>query len=77
MSQYRVVFVRHGESEWTFQNLFCGWVDISLTDKGKLEFLQGQYRSTDKRKVTPHLYLQIAIHYTVVGLRLAEDGRNV
>ena len=36
MSQYRVVFVRHGESEWTFENLFCGWVDISLTDKGKL-----------------------------------------
>jgi len=40
MSQYTVVLVRHGESEWTFENLFCGWVDISLTDKGKLELLQ-------------------------------------
>jgi bisphosphoglycerate-dependent phosphoglycerate mutase len=38
MSKYRVVFVRHGESEWTFQNLFCGWVDIGLTDKGKWSY---------------------------------------
>ncbi|PNF18643.1 Phosphoglycerate mutase 1 [Cryptotermes secundus] len=37
MSKYRIVFVRHGESVWTSENLFCGWVDIGLTDKGREE----------------------------------------
>ncbi|KDR18846.1 phosphoglycerate mutase 2-like [Zootermopsis nevadensis] len=35
MSKYLVVFVRHGESEWTHKNLFCGWIDSGLTDKGR------------------------------------------
>jgi hypothetical protein len=77
MSQYKVVFVRHGESEWTFENLFCGWVDISLTDRGKLQLLQWQYRYTDKRKLIPPFYPPTVMHYTVVGLRLPVDGRNV
>jgi len=25
-----VVFMRHGESEWNNENLFCGWVDVGL-----------------------------------------------
>jgi 2,3-bisphosphoglycerate-dependent phosphoglycerate mutase len=40
MSKYRIVFVRHGESEWTSENLFCGWVDIGLTEKGKFKLPQ-------------------------------------
>ncbi|KAJ9576635.1 hypothetical protein L9F63_025468, partial [Diploptera punctata] len=39
-SQFRIYFVRHGESEWTFMNKFCGWVDVSLTEKGRKEALQ-------------------------------------
>ncbi|MCB0925529.1 MAG: phosphoglyceromutase, partial [Mycobacterium sp.] len=27
----------HGESEWNAQNLFTGWVDVDLTDKGRRE----------------------------------------
>lgn len=29
--------VRHGESEWNKQNLFCGWCDVPLTSKGESE----------------------------------------
>jgi 2,3-bisphosphoglycerate-dependent phosphoglycerate mutase len=29
--------VRHGESEWNKLNLFCGWYDADLSDKGKEE----------------------------------------
>ena len=29
-----MVFLRHGESEWNNQNLFCGWVDVNLSDIG-------------------------------------------
>lgn len=31
--------VRHGESEWNKLNLFCGWFDANLSDKGKEEAL--------------------------------------
>lgn len=31
------VLIRHGESEWNAQNLFTGWRDPGLTEKGKAE----------------------------------------
>lgn len=32
--KYKIVMVRHGESEWNQKNLFCGWYDANLSDKG-------------------------------------------
>lgn len=32
-----LVLVRHGESEWNKKNLFTGWRDVDLTDKGIAE----------------------------------------
>lgn len=37
--KYKIVMVRHGESEWNQQNLFCGWFDAALSDKGRAEAL--------------------------------------
>ncbi|MEU7630569.1 phosphoglyceromutase [Nocardia sp. NPDC049220] len=34
---YTLVLLRHGESEWNALNLFTGWVDVHLTDKGMAE----------------------------------------
>ncbi|MFI9510679.1 phosphoglyceromutase [Nocardia sp. NPDC052566] len=34
---YTLVLLRHGESEWNALNLFTGWVDVHLTDKGIAE----------------------------------------
>ena len=31
---YRLVLVRHGESEWNKENRFTGWKDVDLSDKG-------------------------------------------
>ena len=33
----RLVLVRHGESEWNRLNLFTGWHDVDLSEKGKKE----------------------------------------
>ena len=30
----KLVFARHGESEWNKANLFTGWADVDLSDKG-------------------------------------------
>lgn len=29
-----VVMARHGESEWSKNNIFCGWYDSPLSDRG-------------------------------------------
>jgi 2,3-bisphosphoglycerate-dependent phosphoglycerate mutase len=34
---HTVVLLRHGESVWNAQNLFTGWVDVALSDKGRAE----------------------------------------
>ena len=33
---YKIVMIRHGESEWNKENRFCGWFDAGLSEKGKL-----------------------------------------
>ena len=38
---YRLVLLRHGESEWNQKNLFTGWVDVGLTTKGEAEARRG------------------------------------
>ncbi len=37
MTDRLLVLVRHGESDWNKKNLFTGWRDIDLTDKGVTE----------------------------------------
>lgn len=43
MSQtaYTLILLRHGESEWNAKNLFTGWVDVDLNDKGRGEARKG------------------------------------
>jgi 2,3-bisphosphoglycerate-dependent phosphoglycerate mutase len=38
---YTLVLLRHGESDWNAKNLFTGWVDVDLTDKGRAEAVRG------------------------------------
>jgi 2,3-bisphosphoglycerate-dependent phosphoglycerate mutase len=37
MSDRLLVLVRHGQSEWNLKNLFTGWRDVDLTEKGVAE----------------------------------------
>jgi len=34
MSTYKIVMIRHGESEWNKENKFCGWFDAKLSEVG-------------------------------------------
>jgi 2,3-bisphosphoglycerate-dependent phosphoglycerate mutase len=34
---YTLVLLRHGESDWNAKNLFTGWVDVPLSEKGEVE----------------------------------------
>jgi 2,3-bisphosphoglycerate-dependent phosphoglycerate mutase len=37
---YRLVLLRHGESEWNAKNLFTGWVDVGLSERGRDEAIR-------------------------------------
>ena len=36
----KVVFLRHGESEWNKENLFTGWTDVDLSKRGIQEAIE-------------------------------------
>jgi 2,3-bisphosphoglycerate-dependent phosphoglycerate mutase len=36
----KLILVRHGQSTWNVDNLFTGWVDVDLSEQGRLEALQ-------------------------------------
>ena len=40
-SGHTLVLLRHGESEWNAKNLFTGWVDVALSEKGREEAERG------------------------------------
>ena len=37
----KLILLRHGESEWNAKNLFTGWVDVRLSEKGLIEAKRG------------------------------------
>jgi len=38
---FTLILLRHGESDWNAKNLFTGWVDVGLTEKGRAEAVSG------------------------------------
>ncbi len=46
-SMSTLVLLRHGESDWNRQNLFTGWVDVDLSEKGEKEARRGGRLLTD------------------------------
>lgn len=41
MTSYKLILLRHGQSEWNEKNLFTGWVDVPLTELGRKEAVRG------------------------------------
>ena len=37
MAEYTLILLRHGNSTWNQENRFTGWVDVDLSDQGRLE----------------------------------------
>lgn len=34
---FKLVLLRHGESQWNLENRFTGWTDVDLTEQGRIE----------------------------------------
>ena len=65
---YTLVLLRHGESEWNARNLFTGWVDVGLSDKGRDEAARGG-RLLAESGVLPDVV------HTTANIALGEAGR--
>ena len=44
----QLILLRHGESEWNAKNLFTGWVDVRLSEKGQAEAKRGGELLTER-----------------------------
>ncbi len=70
-----LILLRHGQSTWNLENLFTGWVDVPLTEKGEAEAVRGGELLTE-HGVLPdvvHTSVQIrAIHTAELALRACD-----
>jgi 2,3-bisphosphoglycerate-dependent phosphoglycerate mutase len=67
-----LVLLRHGESEWNLENLFTGWWDAQLTEKGQAQAVAGGELMLAKGVLPDivHTSLQTrAIHTVELALR--------
>lgn len=72
---HTLVLLRHGESEWNAKNLFTGWVDVGLSDKGIAEAARGG-RLLEEAGIFPDIVLTSLLTraITTANIALAEAG---
>ena len=71
MSNFELILLRHGESEWDAKNLFTGWVDVRLSDKGESEARRGGALLAERGLLPDLLHtslLRRAIHTSQLAL---------
>jgi 2,3-bisphosphoglycerate-dependent phosphoglycerate mutase len=68
MSDRLLVLVRHGQSDWNLKNLFTGWRDVGLTEKGIAEA-----RAAGKRLKAQGLHFDVAFTSALVRAQRTLD----
>jgi hypothetical protein len=67
---YKIILVRHGESQWNIENRFTGWVDVPLAETGVAE----SHRAAG---VIKEEQLGIDMVYTSLLKRAIKTGMNI
>ena len=72
---YTLVLLRHGESEWNAKNLFTGWVDVALSDKGRAEATRGG-ELIKEAEVLPDVVHTSLLRRAIMTANLALDAAD-
>src|ERR1700758_1936988 len=67
-----LVLLRHGESDWNALNLFTGWVDVGLTEKGRAEAVRSGELMTEHALLPDVLYTSL-LRRAITTAHLALD----
>ncbi len=67
-----LVLLRHGESDWNALNLFTGWVDVGLSEKGRAEAVRSGELMTEHDLLPDVLYTSL-LRRAITTAHLALD----
>jgi 2,3-bisphosphoglycerate-dependent phosphoglycerate mutase len=72
---FKLILLRHGQSEWNAKNLFTGWVDVDLNEVGREEARRGGELLRDRGLLPDVLHTSLltrAIHTAQIALDVLE-----
>jgi 2,3-bisphosphoglycerate-dependent phosphoglycerate mutase len=72
---YKVVLLRHGESDWNRENRFTGWTDVDLSEKGLTEAREAG-RLMKEAGLTFDLAYTSVLRRAIKTLDIALDGMD-
>ncbi len=70
-----LILLRHGESEWNALNLFTGWVDVDLTEKGRGEAVRAGELIAEQDRQPDVLYTSL-LRRAITTANLALDAAD-
>lgn len=69
---YKLILLRHGQSQWNLENRFTGWTDIDLSDKGREEAAAAGKKMLDAG-ILPEFYFTSYLKRAIHTLQIAAD----
>jgi 2,3-bisphosphoglycerate-dependent phosphoglycerate mutase len=74
---YTLVLLRHGESEWNAKNLFTGWVDVDLSERGRAEAARAGTLLAESGVLPDVVHTSLlARAISTANIALSETGRS-
>ncbi|MDN5701576.1 MAG: phosphoglyceromutase [Micrococcales bacterium] len=74
-AKYNLILLRHGQSDWNEKNLFTGWVDVPLTEKGRGEATRGG-ELLKERGLLPDIVHTSLLRRAIMTANLALDAAD-
>ena len=70
-----LILIRHGQSTWNLEKKFTGWVDVDLTEKGKLEAKKAGDLIKNKNIKIKYYYSSLQLR-AINTLKLVQESLN-
>ena len=68
-----LILIRHGQSTWNLEKRFTGWVDVDLTENGKLEAKKSGYLIKDENIKIKYYYSSLQLR-AINTLKLVQES---